>query len=93
MRRIIVLEIVFEKKLLCIPTHPSLVTSALASAPKEILQTRNVNGTIYIIVIPWLQEILLICTPEARGPQAQGLRGLYQCLAIFPSQGNMHNKH
>ena len=29
---------------------------------------------IYLIVIPWAQVVCLIYTPEARGPQARGLR-------------------
>ena len=29
---------------------------------------------VYVIVIPWARVVCLIYTPEARGPQAQGLR-------------------
>ena len=29
---------------------------------------------LYLIVIPWAQVVCLIYTPEARGPQARGLR-------------------
>ena len=29
---------------------------------------------LHLIVIPWAQVVCLIYTPEARGPQAQGLR-------------------
>ena len=28
----------------------------------------------HLIVIPWAQVVCLIYTPEARGPQARGLR-------------------
>ena len=28
----------------------------------------------YVIVIPWARVVCLIYTPEARGPQARGLR-------------------
>ena len=29
---------------------------------------------LYLIVIPWARVVCLIYTPEARGPQARGLR-------------------
>ena len=29
---------------------------------------------VYLVVTPWARVVYLIYTPEARGPQAQGLR-------------------
>ena len=39
-----------------------------------MLSTSCYEVYIYVIVIPWLQGILMIYTPKARGPQARGLR-------------------
>ena len=42
----------------------------------SVCMPTSISGidSIYVIVIPWLQGILLIYTPKARGPQARGLR-------------------
>ena len=34
----------------------------------------TMNNDIHVILIPWARVVCLICTPEAQGPQAQGLR-------------------
>ena len=53
----------------------------LSSCPfqldSDVLPLSNIAITpyvVYVIVVTWAREICLICMPEARGPQARGLR-------------------
>ena len=34
----------------------------------------NIECTVQVIVVTWARGICLICMPEARGPQARGMR-------------------
>ena len=58
-------------------TIPQAVLRAATTEMDELVERigQHVNVPVrYLIVIPWARVVCLIYTPEARGPQARGLR-------------------